>query len=263
MEILMISDAAKEVKVESHVLRYWEEELGLPIRRNEYGHRYYTREDVECFKRIKDLKDRGLQLKAIKTILQKGGMELQELQPKGQKELQPDGPELQVPRKQGHTECPAEQGDEEKPLQMAIEILESSPQVSGYDIQVQQEKSLRLRWLLKEAIRDAVAENNRELCKEIKESVIKELDYQFRMREEREDEREERALERTEAYYRKVDELLRKKSNLRTNTAIMQKEKSKHREFPGIRFLFQSALKRQSSKDKTQESAKMQKGEIN
>ena len=46
---LLISDAAKEVKVESHVLRYWEEELRLPIKRNELGHRYYTQEDVERF----------------------------------------------------------------------------------------------------------------------------------------------------------------------------------------------------------------------
>ena len=34
-EYLLISDAAKQVKVESHVLRYWEEELHLPIKRNE------------------------------------------------------------------------------------------------------------------------------------------------------------------------------------------------------------------------------------
>ena len=27
----MISDAAKKVEVEAHVLRYWEEELELPI----------------------------------------------------------------------------------------------------------------------------------------------------------------------------------------------------------------------------------------
>jgi deoxyribose-phosphate aldolase len=37
--------------VESHVLRYWEEELHLPIKRNELGHRYYTKEDVELFKK--------------------------------------------------------------------------------------------------------------------------------------------------------------------------------------------------------------------
>ena len=66
---MMISDAAKEVQVESHVLRYWEEELHLPIKRNELGHRFYTKEDVECFKQIKSMKERGLQLKAIKMIL--------------------------------------------------------------------------------------------------------------------------------------------------------------------------------------------------
>ena len=50
-EYLLISDAAKQVKVESHVLRYWEEELHLPIKRNELGHRYYTKEDVNVSKR--------------------------------------------------------------------------------------------------------------------------------------------------------------------------------------------------------------------
>ena len=52
---LFISDAAKEVNVESHVLRYWEEELHLPIKRNELGHRYYTQDDVERFKQIKGI----------------------------------------------------------------------------------------------------------------------------------------------------------------------------------------------------------------
>ena len=31
----MISETAKQVDVEAHELRYWEEELGLPIERNE------------------------------------------------------------------------------------------------------------------------------------------------------------------------------------------------------------------------------------
>ena len=35
----MISETAKQVDVEAHVLRYWEEELSLPIDRNEMGHR--------------------------------------------------------------------------------------------------------------------------------------------------------------------------------------------------------------------------------
>ena len=39
----LISETAKLVQVEPHVLRYWEEELGLSIKRNEMGHRYYTK----------------------------------------------------------------------------------------------------------------------------------------------------------------------------------------------------------------------------
>ena len=53
----MISDASRLGDVEAHVLRYWEEELGLPIGRNEMGHRYYTEEDIRLFRHIKGLKD--------------------------------------------------------------------------------------------------------------------------------------------------------------------------------------------------------------
>ena len=75
-DYLLISEAAKEVQVESHVLRYWEEELKLPIKRNEMGHRYYTQEDIDRFRQIKDMKERGLQLKAIKMILKDGKLVL-------------------------------------------------------------------------------------------------------------------------------------------------------------------------------------------
>ena len=65
----MISDAAKMVAVENHVLRYWEEELDLHIGRNELGHRYYTPYDIQLFLKINELKSRGLQLKAIRTLI--------------------------------------------------------------------------------------------------------------------------------------------------------------------------------------------------
>ena len=51
----MISDAAGLVNVESHVLRYWEEELELDIPRNELGHRYYTKENIEQFLKGKQI----------------------------------------------------------------------------------------------------------------------------------------------------------------------------------------------------------------
>ena len=67
--IYYISEAARKVQVESHVLRYWEEELELPIMRNEMGHRYYTEQDIKQLQEIKQLKEQGLQLKAIRTLL--------------------------------------------------------------------------------------------------------------------------------------------------------------------------------------------------
>ena len=54
-----ISDAAQMMDVESHALRYWEEELDLTIPRNEMGHRYYTRENIQEFQKIKELKEKG------------------------------------------------------------------------------------------------------------------------------------------------------------------------------------------------------------
>ncbi len=70
-EYYLIKEAAAKVGVESHVLRYWEEELKMAIRRNEMGHRYYTERDIEIFSRVRDLKEKGLQLKAIRSYLEK------------------------------------------------------------------------------------------------------------------------------------------------------------------------------------------------
>ena len=65
----LISDASRLLQVESHVLRYWEEELGLEVPRNDMGHRYYTEEYIDLLKKVKDLRDKGYQLKAIKGLL--------------------------------------------------------------------------------------------------------------------------------------------------------------------------------------------------
>ena len=59
------------VDVEPHVLRYWEEELDMRIKRNDMGHRYYDEQDIRILKKIKELKDRGIQLKAIHELVQK------------------------------------------------------------------------------------------------------------------------------------------------------------------------------------------------
>ena len=64
-----ISEAARLLSVENHVLRYWEEELELNIPRNELGHRYYREEEIQLLHCIKELKNKGFQLKAVKEVL--------------------------------------------------------------------------------------------------------------------------------------------------------------------------------------------------
>lgn len=250
---LFISDAAKEVKVESHVLRYWEEELHLPIKRNELGHRYYTKEDVERFKTIKGMKERGLQLKAIKMILKDGKLDLL---PGQQESLKQDAVQPQDAARIVGTETVQEQpagrefAGQAQTMDQALmgkartagpASMEQEPigqvqprfsvglaaDTSGTDMPVtgivqagdgvltaesKEEKSKRLQWLLQQLIRETLQENNEELCREIKDSVVKELDYQFRMQEEREELRDKMMQERDEEHYKRMDELLRKKA---------------------------------------------------
>lgn len=194
----LISDAAKLVDVESHVLRYWEEELKLPIKRNELGHRYYTTKDVERFKEIKELKEQGLQLKAIRLFLKDGKLESMS------------------------TEGIVEKADEQLPdlTDKPLNLEENKA-----------EKARRLQWLLQQMIAETLRENNQELCNEIKESVVKELDYQFRIQEQREDARELARGQREDEYYQKLDELLRMRSKKKNNNKEEDKAKRKRHSF--------------------------------
>ena len=224
---LLISDAAKEVKVESHVLRYWEEELRLPIKRNELGHRYYTQEDVERFKQIKAMKERGLQLKAIKMILKDGKLDV--LPQEDFRDRTGTREPIREGVSQGSQDAGADQSmaievvsvrdsdvvseEEEDFASTQEEMVEPVRQkTSGLSAESREDKARRLQWLLQQLIRETLRENNEELCQSMKESIIKELDYQFRNQEEREEERDRQARQRSEEYYQKMDELLCKKS---------------------------------------------------
>ncbi|MCM1253148.1 MAG: helix-turn-helix domain-containing protein [Clostridium sp.] len=193
-EMLLISEAAKQVQVETHVLRYWEEELQLPIKRNEMGHRYYTMEDVAQFKEIKVLKEQGLQLKAIRTILQK----------EGQENMAADKPKEDA----------------------AMDYLIGKKQkyiVSLSGEESREEKANRLQYLLQHMMVETVKNANRELCTEIKESILKELDYQFRAREEKEEEH----WKREEEHFKKVDEMLSQRRRAKEKPSRKEKKKVK------------------------------------
>lgn len=71
MEYDLVTEASKKVGVEPHVLRYWEDELELDIPRNDLGHRYYTEYHIRLLRQIKELKEQGYQLRAVKNVLNK------------------------------------------------------------------------------------------------------------------------------------------------------------------------------------------------
>ena len=163
----MISDAANLLHVESHVLRYWEEELELEVPRNEMGHRYYTEENIRQFEQIRKLKEEGYQLKAIKMLVHnqnpEGTPEKGEVVPKKQKVPQPKA---------------------------AVSTQNGMSKLDQFQI------------LMTRIVKEAIAENNQDLGREIGaqvgEKVIKEMNYLIREQEEQEEER-----------YRKLDEAIR------------------------------------------------------
>lgn len=229
--VLLISDAAKQVNVEAHVLRYWEEELGLPIKRNELGHRYYTEEDVKRFQEIKELKERGLQLKAIRIVLKNGKLDMLSTgQVVSDTEIAEEEAAGMLTQKKGTAN--AEKMREKAEKSVAVRISETEPvlwedieSVGGVNLQTQEdnrevipetqaEKMQRLQWLLQQLFKETLKENNEYLCREVKDGIIKELDYQFRMQEEREEERTADKVKRDEEHFKRLDELIRKKRRM-------------------------------------------------
>lgn len=202
--VYYISEASKLVQVEPHVLRYWEDELALPIGRNEMGHRSYTQEDIERFRQIKQLKEQGLQLKAIRMVLHGGNYEMQEkledmVMKKAKKYMvtMAKGKETVMEFPEGEMQEYEEPACDEKA-----------------------KKAARLQYLLQHLVTDAVKSANKEMCTEIKESILKELDYQFRQQEER----DEAHWKLEEEHYRKIDEMIRKRHQPKERFGIGKKK---------------------------------------
>ena len=153
----MISEAAKRVNVETHVLRYWEEELELCIGRTEMGHRYYTEEDIQLFCCIKELKEQGLQLKELKSLIP------DMIQTKNRIKLKKNTFLLQP-----ETLAPATVAKSTKP--------ENPDQVDKLSV---------LKIFIQEAMREVITDNNDILSN----TVIKNMDFLLQAKERSEEER--------------------------------------------------------------------------
>ncbi len=190
----MISDAAKLVDVEAHVLRYWEEELDIDIPRNEMGHRYYTDTYINLFKQVKELKDSGFLLKAIKLSLPDlmAGKPIDSI----------SNTSMRLQSENFHSD----------------EMTAITHSTNGATSKMEQFQAL-----LGDIVSKALEENNDSLGKrvstQVSDSVIKEMDYLLRMKEEREEER-----------FKRFDEVMRNYQRGQKEAAAST-EKKKHKFF--------------------------------
>lgn len=173
----MISEAAKKVQVESHVLRYWEDELDIKIGRTEMGHRYYTEDDIQLFCCIKKLKNEGMLLRDLKPLI----------------------PELQATKLkiQENSATTQELSAAESPADSSI--ISCTPEPADVITLTQLEQA---RSLIGDVLTEVVTENNEILKKDISKSVtsdvMREMDFLFQAKERREEE-----------HFRKLDCLIR------------------------------------------------------
>lgn len=181
----MISDAANIVNVESHVLRYWEDELELNIPRNEMGHRYYTKENIQEFQRIKELKEQGYQLKAIRMIVHNIPLDGETETGAVEAKVAPDLRQIPTAQNQKET-VPAKK--EVSAEEHALKVKD--PQQS---ILENTDKMAQFTDLMTQIVGTAIAANNRELSRciseDVGEQVIKEMNYLMREQEEAQEER--------------------------------------------------------------------------
>ena len=191
----IISDAAKELQVEAHVLRYWEEELGLTIPRNKMGHRLYGEKEMTLLRQIIKWKEEGLTLKEI------------------------------------HDKCsPTESTSISSAHHQVIPYPADRNMISAADNTVPQkvtpvredDKMQQFKQILGRIVSDAIRDNSQELTSDIaghvSEHVNKELDFLFREKEEADEKR-----------YRQLDETIRNFQKARHEAAASEVMDTKSR----------------------------------
>ncbi len=65
-----ITELSESLNITDHALRFYEKEFGLKIPKDSRGRRFYTTELANVMYQIKDMRDQGLELKAIRKILE-------------------------------------------------------------------------------------------------------------------------------------------------------------------------------------------------
>ncbi len=224
MGTMTIKEAAKRLQVEAYVLRYWEDELKLDIKRNAQGHRYYDERDIRMFEQVKTLKNDGMMLKDIRNAIMQAKRILNEkakqdtdedVTGNGGEELKKDVPDSRDEYK-NESEMSGEDGteandpSEHKGKDIATihklydedSMVERMERVVTENEKVVDFKQAQLQTVMNRVIANALRENKDIITTSIKQEVTADVMRQFDvvMREKE---------EREEARYRRLDEVLR------------------------------------------------------
>lgn len=241
----MISETSKQLEVEPHVLRYWEEELDMKIKRNEMGHRYYTEEDIRVLKDIRDMKNQGFQLKAIKQVLteiyenpafnwksmleRKDAMNLAA--------MEQSHPKVVAMQPQSAYQPQSMQEEQGGAAAHPVQLVQASQQVqtvqpAPMDTLSAELKMEQFQEIMTKIVGKALENNNSslsgaistEVSSKVSERVIKQMDYIMRENEEREEER-----------FRKLDEAIRsrQKANAEAAAALEETKRKKKKKMFG------------------------------
>ena len=199
---------------------------------NEMGHRYYTDREVRLFTQVRDLKEKGFQLKAIKMILstisedmpsdniisldkvRKGYSDEPHMEASYMKEQCTAEPctaemnETKIPEKEDITEreeiTEASKLPEMPEGSQALSARENS-EVAAVSAE---DKMKHFKYIMDGIMMQALKKNNQVLEEQVTGRVIKEMDYLFRLQEEKDEER-----------FRNLDDAIRKKQKGRKEAA--------------------------------------------
>lgn len=192
----IISDASKMLGVESHVLRYWEEELNVVIPRNEMGHRYYTDNHINLLKNVRDLKNQGYSLRTIKMML-----------------TDPDERKKDGRNARAALSMPLTAREVSMPVMERAVNVENTGMARGNSTTagrtvVEQESKMEqfqaiMNKVVCKALKTSASELGKEVSGSVSETVLKEMNYLIRTQDEREEER-----------FKKLDEAMRSKQRM-------------------------------------------------
>lgn len=211
-DYLSVKDVAEMLETEAYVLRFYEKELNLDIKRNSKGHRVYTLEDVELFRKIQEMREQGLQLKAIETIVHDDSSE----------EAKETYEQLS--------------GISLSPMTKVSNLTTSnltpakSHQVPEIDItDTEDEKVKQFSCLMKEMLKQALMECNEQSKEAMRETIKEEVNTAVEQQittvvEEKVNKLQEEQDAKNEEYYRKLDETMREVQKMRKEMSEKEQE---------------------------------------